>query len=191
VVERRAGGDEVGDVGDVDPGPDAAGLAAERQGVVEVLRGLGIDRVGREVAEVDPAVERRRRDGVGLELGAGALLDEQRLEDVLDPPRAPEPALDLRPAPAGADDGEVAGPDVAEPLVVEDERDSRREVGLPDDELAAPGDLDDDRVGQTFRKRRRVSPEPSAPRPRPIPSSIRAVSGKASACTSGSLESAL
>src|SRR5439155_18725544 len=78
-----------------------------------------------------------------------------------------------------------------EPLVVEHERDAGREVRLADDQLPPPADLDDDAVGQTLRKRRSVRPEPSAPRQRPIPSRISAVSGKASACTSGSLESAL
>ena len=53
VVERRAGADEPRDVGDVHPGADAVGLAPERERVVEVLRGVGVDRVGEQVAQVD------------------------------------------------------------------------------------------------------------------------------------------
>ena len=61
-------------------------------------------------------------------------------------------------------------------LSVEDDRHARREVRLAVDQLAAPADLDDEEVRQrrpgcqTCRKRRRVSPEPIAPRPSPIPS---------------------
>jgi hypothetical protein len=88
------------------------------------------------------------------------------------------------PAPR-TDDGEIARLDVADPFGVEDQRHARREVGLAGDELAAPADLDDDGVGQTLRKRRSVSPEPTAPSASPVPSRINAVSGNASAWTSG------
>ena len=49
-------------------------------------------------------------------------------------------------------------------------RHAGREVRLADDELPAAADLDDERwaaVSQTWRKRRMVRPEPSAPTPRP------------------------
>ena len=120
-----------------------------------------------------------------LELDPCPLLDEERLEDVLDPAGASEAAFDLRAPATGPDDCEVARADVAEPLVVEDERDARGEVRVADDELAAPADLDDEDVGQTRRKRRRVRPDPQAPSTIPMPRRIIAVSGKAHACTSG------
>ena len=89
-------------------------------------------------------------------------------------------------APASrANDGEIAGLDVSDSLGVEDERNARREVRLAGDELPAPADLDDDGVCQTLRKRRSVSPEPMAPSASPVPSRINAVSGNASAWTSG------
>ena len=148
-VERRAGGDEVGDVGDV----DVRALAVDRERVVEVLRRLGIDRQRRQLAQVDASVERRLGRRVRLELLARALLAEQALEHVLDVLRGAEHALDARaPAQAPRDD-EVAGVDVAEPLAVEQERRVRREVRLADDELAAARDLDDDEiVGDQRRK---------------------------------------
>ena len=51
-VEQRAGGDEPGYVGDV----DQRTVPVERKRVVEVLRGLGIDREGELFAQVDAAV---------------------------------------------------------------------------------------------------------------------------------------
>ena len=53
-VERRPRGDEGGHVGDVHPGADAALLLADGDRVVEVFCGLGIDREGEEIAQVDP-----------------------------------------------------------------------------------------------------------------------------------------
>jgi len=122
---------------------------------------------------------------VRLERDPGALLDEERFEDVVDPAGASEAPLDLGPPPARPHDGEVAGAGVAEALVVEHERHAGGEVRLADDELAAPADLDDEKVGQTRRKRRRVRPDPQAPSTMPMPSRITAVSGNAQACTSG------
>ena len=101
------------------------------------------------------------------------------------------------------DEREIARLDAAKALRVEHDRDARREVRLARDELAAPGDLDDDAIlipgaqgdvghhrktlprsnaravsgtcTYTRRNRRTVRPEPRAPRQRPIPSRIRAV----------------
>jgi len=68
-------------------------------------------------------------------------LHQQRLEHVFDPLRRAEHALDTRPpAPAG-DDREIARPRVARAFPVDDDRNSRREVRLADNELAAPGKL--------------------------------------------------
>ena len=100
------------------------------------------------LAQVDPPLGARVGHREGLELDAGALVDEQRFQHVLDPLRAPEPALDARPAPPRAHDGQVAGADVAEPLVIEHERDAGREVRFAHDQLAPPADLDDDGVCQ-------------------------------------------
>jgi hypothetical protein len=169
----------------VHPRTDAARLSAERQRVVEVLRRVGVDRDRRQVAKVDPPVERRRRDLEGLELDARTLLDKECFEDVLDALRAAETALDVCAPAARANDGEIAGLDMTDPFGVEDQRYARCEVRLADDKLAATADLDDDGVGQTLRKRRSVSPEPTAPSASPVPSKINAVSGNASAWTSG------
>ena len=108
VVERRARADEVRDVGDVHPGADAVGLAAERERVVEVLRRLGIDRVGDELAEIDAVASRPARGVVRLELDPRALLDEQRLEHVLDAVGRAEPTLHPGAAAPGSDEREVA-----------------------------------------------------------------------------------
>jgi hypothetical protein len=153
-VERRPGGDEVRDVRDVHPRANAVRLAAERERVVEVLGGLRVDRVGGEVPEVDPAVERRLGRRVRLELLARALLDEQRLEHVLDPTRGAQRALDAGAAPAGAHDREVAGAEVAEPPRLEHDRHARREVRLAYDELSPPPDLDHDAVHRRRLRRR-------------------------------------
>ena len=162
-VERRAGGDEVRDVGDVHPGSIAVSLAADRDRVVEVLGRVGVDRETDLLAEVDAAVEARGRRVVRLEVRPRPLLLEQRLEDVREPVCRPERLLEPgAPSPRG-DDGKVAGPDVAEPALVQRERHAGREVRLADEEAPAPSNLDDESVGQTLRKRRRVRPEPAAP----------------------------
>ena len=96
------------------PRADPVGLAAERERVVEVLRRLGIDGERRQLAEVDATVEARLGQRVRLELDARAVLDEQRLEHVLDPLRRAEAALDARAPAAGPDDGEIAVPEVAD-----------------------------------------------------------------------------
>src|SRR5581483_10032258 len=190
VVERAARRDEVRNVRDVHPGADPVGLAPERERVVEILRGLGIDRERGQPAQVDATVERGRRGVVRLEVDARAALDEQPLEDVLDPRRRAEHALDLRAAAPGADDRELARAEVVPPLRVEDEGNPGREVRLAHDEPAASTDLDDETV-YTRRKRRSVRPEPSAPRASPIAIRTTAFSSNGIACTPGSFESAL
>ena len=79
--------------------PDAQALAlgAHRDRVVEVLRRLRVDRERVQVAEVGSALEARLRQVVRLEALAQALLDEQRLEDVLDRLRRADHPLDARP----------------------------------------------------------------------------------------------
>ena len=62
-VERRAGRDEVRDVGDVHPGAHAVALADDRDRVVEVLRRVRVDREGVEVAQVGAPLERSARAG--------------------------------------------------------------------------------------------------------------------------------
>ena len=88
-VERRAGADEIRHVGDVHPGADPVGLAPEAERVVEILGAVGIDRDRRQLAQVDTPVEARLGRLVALEVDSRAALDEERLEDVLDPLREP------------------------------------------------------------------------------------------------------
>jgi hypothetical protein len=75
-------------------------------------------------------------------------VDEQAFEHDLDVARLAEHTVEPGPAAARADDGEVAGAGVTEPLAVQQKRDARYEVRLADDELAALLDLDDCAVGQ-------------------------------------------
>ncbi len=144
-VERRPGPDEIRDVGDVHPGANAVRLAPERERVVEVLRRVGVDRVREEVAQIDTVVQLRRGCVVGLERDARALLDQQRLEHVLDPRRRPERSLDPRPPAAGAHERELAGSDTAASLRLEHDRHARREVRLADQQPAATANFDDER----------------------------------------------
>ena len=140
-----------------------------------------------QLAQVDAAFEARLGRLVRLEGSRSAALDEQPLEHGLDRARRAEHTLEPRAPASGAHDGKVAGPRVAEPVPVERERRPGREERLADDELSAPGDLDDDDrpLGrQTFRKRRSVRPEPAAPRSRPTPIRISAFSENEIACTS-------
>ena len=139
-VERRAGRNEVRDVGDVDEGR----FRPDRERVVVILCGVGVDREGRKVAEVDAAFDRRLRRVPGLELLPRPGLDEQRLEHVRDVFRTAENTLDPSAPTARPRHDEVACGRLADALAVEHERHARREVGLADDELAAARDLDDD-----------------------------------------------
>ena len=125
VVERRAGADEPRHVGDMHPGADAVGLAPERERVVEVLRRVGIDRVGEQVAQVDAVRDVDRPELVLLERLPVAALDEQRFEHVLDVVGAAEVLLDVRAPAPGANDREVAALEVAGALLVERDRHAR------------------------------------------------------------------
>jgi hypothetical protein len=70
-------------------------------------------------------------------------MHEQALEHDLDVLRLAELALDAGPAAAGADYGEVSGPNVAASLPVNRDRNVRDEVRLADEQLAALVYLDD------------------------------------------------
>jgi hypothetical protein len=144
VVERRAGGDVGGHVGDVDPRAHAVGLAAHAEGVVEVLRLLWVDREREEPAEVDAIrfalrwVVRKRRV-----LPAQALVPEQPFENGLDVARGPEDPLEPgAPAPRTEND-EVADGRLPRPPPVDHDLGPGLEVRLADEELAAPGELTD------------------------------------------------
>ncbi len=102
--------------------------------VVEVLRGVRVDRVGEKPAQVDPIARIGRGRVVRLEALPGATLHEQALQDVLDPLGGAERPLDPGASAARVHDGEISRADVTEPLRVEDERHPGREVGLADDE---------------------------------------------------------
>src|SRR5205085_11917929 len=130
--------------GYVHPGAQALRLAANRERVVEVLRRLRVDREGEEVAQVDASLGGRLGRVVRLGRHAEALLGEEPVERRVDRARRPENALESRPAPAAPDDGEIPWASVAESFPVEDERGAGREERLPDDELSAPLDLDDE-----------------------------------------------
>jgi len=80
-------------------------------------------------------------------------VDQQAFEHDLDVARSPEDRLDARPPAAGDDDGEVAGLGVARPFAVERDLHVRHEERLPDEELAALCDLDDEAVGQVGQVR--------------------------------------
>ena len=125
VVERRAGTDEPRDVGDVHPRADAVWLASKRQRVVEVLRGVGVDRVGEQLAKVDAVRDVDRPELVLFERLPVAAFDEQRLEHVLDVVGATEVLLDVRTPAAGAHDGKVAALEVAGALQIESQRERR------------------------------------------------------------------
>jgi hypothetical protein len=145
-VERRACRHEPRHVRDVDPDPDPVALALHRDRVVEVLRGLGVDREREQVAQVDAALEARLAERERLERVSLPLVLEQALEHGLDPVGGPERALEPRPPSPRSDDGEVSLPHVAEALAVEHDRHAGREVRLPDHELAAAAHLDDEKV---------------------------------------------
>jgi hypothetical protein len=143
-VERRAGGDVRGDVGDVHPRAHAVVFAAKAERVVEVLRLVGVDGEREEVAQVDAVrlVLRRRR--WQRRMGPPhALVPEEALEHRLELGRRPEDALEARSASARPHHGEVADGGVARALAVHDDGDAALEVRLADQELAPPGQLDD------------------------------------------------
>ena len=125
------------------PRAEAAVLLLDGDRVVEVLRGLGIDREAELVAQVDAVGHVRLRCFVGLELAMGPGMDEQPLEHGLDVRGLAELALDARAPTAGANDDQVAGTDVTAPLAVDLDGDVRDEERLADELLAALVDLDD------------------------------------------------
>ena len=84
--------------------------------VVEVLRGIRVDRERRQLAEVRAPFEARLGDLVRLEPFAEPLLDEERLHHVLDPIRGADDAAHPCPAAPFRDVDEVAGPRIAQPL---------------------------------------------------------------------------
>jgi len=129
-------------------------VPAGTKNVVEVLRRLRVDRERRQLAQVDAPLQRRLGQGVRLVRAALAARQEQAREHVLDPVGRAEQLIDPGPAAAGADDGEVARPGLAEPLAVDDDRHARLEERLADDEFAARRDLDDD----TARVARALAP---------------------------------
>ena len=75
-----------------------------------------------------------------------AALDQQRLEHVLDPLRRAEDPLHPSPSTPARHHGEIARPRVARALAIHHDGNAGREVGLADEELAAPGQLDDGAV---------------------------------------------
>jgi hypothetical protein len=117
-------------------------VLGDRERIVEVLGGLRVDRERELIAQVDAAFRADGRRIVGLEAAQLALLDEQAFEDGLNLVRRAEDTLDACPAAALADEGEVARLRVSSALAVEEQRRARNEVGLPDEVLASPRELD-------------------------------------------------
>ena len=127
----------------MDPPAEAVPFLLHGDRIVEVLRGLGVDREAELVAQIDAVGQIGLGRLVGLELRAHSRVHEQAFEHDLDVLRLAELALDARTAAAGADDDEVAGADVAAALPVDRDRNVRDEVRLADEQLAALVDLDD------------------------------------------------
>jgi hypothetical protein len=71
---------------------------------------------------------------------------EQSFEHGVEVIRGSEDPLDTSASATRADDGEVARPSVAETVAIDNECYSRGEVRVPDDELPARAQLDDDLV---------------------------------------------
>ena len=80
-----------------------------------------------------------------LEASPGAGLDEQRLQHMVDPLRRAEETLHARPSAPARDHGEIARPRLARALAVDHDRHARPEVRLANQQLAAPGELDNKR----------------------------------------------
>jgi hypothetical protein len=79
------------------------------------------------------------------------VLLEEALEHGVDRLRRPEHTLEPSAAATRPNDRQVARPRLAEALSVEDDRDARGEERLPDHQLPALGDLDDEEVGPVCR----------------------------------------
>ena len=127
----------------MDPPAEPVPFLLHGDRIVEVLRGLGVDREAELLSQVDAAGQIGLGRLVGLELRAHAGVHEQTFEHDLDVLRLAELALDTRAAAAGADDDEVSGTDVAAAFPVDRDRNVRDEVRLADEQLAALVDLDD------------------------------------------------
>ena len=159
-------------------------LLPHRDGVVEVLCRLGVDRETELVSKVDAVARAGIGIAVGLEVGPSAGVNKQSLEDDPDVVRLAQHALYARAAAPNADDGEVAGSNISGAAAVDSHAGARDEVRLAEEQLAALVDLDDLKVVQIRRKRRIVSPDPAAPRSSPVMSRISAFSENESAFTS-------
>jgi hypothetical protein len=152
VVERRAGRYVGRHVGDVHPGAHAVALAPEAEGVVEVLRPLGVDGEGEEVAEVDAIrLKLAGRLGDGRRRPPNSLVPEQALENRLDVVRSPERQFHPRAATAESQDGQVADGRVSGALAIDDDGRAGVEERFADEELPAPGELGDQEVQATRR----------------------------------------
>jgi len=81
-----------------------------------------------------------------LEGLTGATVDQERLEHVLDPLPRTEHALHACPPTPAGHDSEIARARLARTLAVDHDRHARREVRLADEELAAPGELYNNRL---------------------------------------------
>ena len=182
-IERCAGGHVCRDVGDVHPCPHpAAALALEREGVVEVLRLVGVDRERVEVAQVDPVrldVQREAlRHGVRP---AQALVPEEPFQHGLDPARRAEDLLEPGAPASLPEDHEIADRGRAGTLAVDDDGNAALEVRLAHEELALPGQLTDEELHRYAVRRIWVSVRLAIARP-----SSRWVSGSSAATTDGS-----
>ena len=133
---------------------DEHAVLVQGERVVEVLGRDGVDREGKLLAQVDPSVQRGLDRIERLEAAAFALLHEQRLEHGLDPVRPAENPLEPSPPAPAVDEREVARPRLAASLAVDDHRHARREVRLADEELAASGELYDERIAHALLGRR-------------------------------------
>ena len=80
-----------------------------------------------------------------LEALPDAGLHEQRLQHIVDPLRRAEETLHARPSTPARDQGEIARPGLAPALAVDHDRHARPEVRLANQQLAAPGELDNKR----------------------------------------------
>ena len=153
VIERRAGRNVGGDVGDVHPGPDAVLLPPQAEGVVEVLRLVGVDREGEEVAQVDAVglVVRRRR-GQRRVLPAYAQVPQEAFQDSLDVARRAEDPLDPRASAAEPQDDQVARRRIPRALAVDHDGDPALEVRLAGEELAPARKLTDEQLRHSARR---------------------------------------
>jgi hypothetical protein len=81
---------------------------------------------------------------VWIEVHACPRLDQQRIENILDPLRRADHVPHAGAALAARHERQVARSGLPRPLAVDDHRHAGREVRLADEQLSAPSDLDDD-----------------------------------------------